>query len=77
MHAHSRTSCALPCATCSEFHRTGHFRQTLPVNPDAVRAVMLTHSTQPSEPARCAPFYPSSYCCNNDPALLDPPSQAA
>ena len=23
MHAHSRTSCALPCATCSEFHRTG------------------------------------------------------
>jgi len=54
-----------------------HFCQTLPVNPDAVRAVMLTHSTQPSEPARCAPFYPSSYCCNDDPALLDPPSQAA
>jgi hypothetical protein len=34
------------------------FRQTLLTNPDAVRAVMLTHSTQTNEPARCATLLP-------------------
>lgn len=35
-----------------------HFRHSLLANPDAVRAVMLTHSTQTNEPARCATLLP-------------------
>ena len=34
------------------------FRQKLLDNPEAVRAVMLTHSTQTNEPARCATLLP-------------------
>lgn len=34
------------------------FRDNLLANPDAVRAVMLTHSTQTNEPARCATLLP-------------------
>jgi hypothetical protein len=35
-----------------------HFRGTLLVNPDPVRSVMLTHSTQTNEPARSATLLP-------------------
>jgi hypothetical protein len=35
-----------------------HFRQNLLANADAVRLVMLTHSTQTNEPARCATLLP-------------------
>jgi hypothetical protein len=35
-----------------------HFRGTLLVNPDPVRSVMLSHSTQTNEPARCATLLP-------------------
>jgi hypothetical protein len=35
-----------------------HFRRTLLVNPDPVRSVMLTRSTQTNEPARCATLLP-------------------
>ncbi len=34
------------------------FRKRLLANPDAVRAVMLTHATQTNEPARCATLLP-------------------
>jgi hypothetical protein len=34
------------------------FRRMLLDNPDAVRAVMLTHATQTNEPARCATLLP-------------------
>jgi hypothetical protein len=35
-----------------------HFRWTLLANPDPVRSVMLTRSTQTNEPARCATLLP-------------------
>ena len=35
-----------------------HFRQTLLANANAVRSIMLTHSTQTNEPARCATLLP-------------------
>jgi hypothetical protein len=35
-----------------------HFRQTLLTNANAVRSVMLAHSTQTNEPARCATLLP-------------------
>src|SRR5271169_2417177 len=35
-----------------------HFRRTLLANPDPVRSVMLTRSTQTNEPARCATLLP-------------------
>jgi hypothetical protein len=35
-----------------------HFRQTLLTNANAVRSIMLTHSTQTNEPARCATLLP-------------------
>jgi hypothetical protein len=35
-----------------------HFRSNLLANADAVRSVMLTHSTQTNEPARCATLLP-------------------
>jgi hypothetical protein len=35
-----------------------HFRRTLLTNPDPVRSVMLTRSTQTNEPARCATLLP-------------------
>jgi hypothetical protein len=35
-----------------------HFRRSLLDNADAVRSVMLTHSTQTNEPARCATLLP-------------------
>ncbi|MDQ2763682.1 MAG: DUF2332 domain-containing protein [Pseudomonadota bacterium] len=34
------------------------FRHNLLRNPDAVRSIMLTHSTQTNEPARCATLLP-------------------
>jgi hypothetical protein len=41
--------------TAADWH---HFRRTLLANTDAVRAVMLTHSTQTNEPSRCATLLP-------------------
>jgi hypothetical protein len=35
-----------------------HFRQALLANADAVRSIMLTHSTQTNEPGRCATLLP-------------------
>ena len=35
-----------------------HFRGTLLLNPHPVRSVMLSHSTQTNEPARCATLLP-------------------
>jgi hypothetical protein len=35
-----------------------HFRRSLSANFEAVRSVMLTHSTQTNEPARCATLLP-------------------
>jgi hypothetical protein len=35
-----------------------HFLESLLINLDAVRSVMLTHSTQTNEPARCATLLP-------------------
>jgi hypothetical protein len=34
------------------------FRQTVLAKPEAVRSIMLTHSTQTNEPARCATLLP-------------------
>ncbi len=48
-----------------------HFRRLVLDNPDAVRSVMLTHSTQTNEPGRCATLLPVFAALPQPLALLE------